>query len=310
MKLESLENSRTRGSDLIAFLVSLVLHVSILIVLALLGLVAGKDSQGILFEAALSKSADSSLVSISAPDLEPIPEFKPQVDSTAVELNPQLPTLGEAPQVPKVRFAGALTSVVSEAADDSQSENSQASALADPLKQRGAAFFGAYAEGNRFVFVIDSSRSMKKEERWTYACNQLIDSLRGLKADQEFFVMCFDEKTSYLFNVPPKRIRFEHPATETLSKVKRWLKSRELGADTMPSEALQVALQLGPDAIFLLSDGELRDNSVNMLRAINGFSSTRKQIPIHTVHLFSLEGRLALQTIALENSGTFTPIQK
>jgi hypothetical protein len=188
-------------------------------------------------------------------------------------------------------------------------ESAAASSLAAPIQNRGAAFFGAYAEGKRFVFVLDSSRSMLQDDRWTYACNQLIDSLNGLQPEQEFYIICFDIKTSYLFNIPPSRAKFFQSDEKTLPRVKRWLRSHELGRATMPAEALQNALALEPDAIFLLSDGELQDNSLGLLRMINGFSATYRQIPIHTVHLFSDEGRETLQLIARENSGTFTPVQ-
>ena len=78
----------------------------------------------------------------------------------------------------------------------------------------------------------------------------------------------------------------------------------------MPAQAMQYALELNPDAIFLLSDGELQDNTVAVLRLLNPPGSERRQIPVHTVHLFSFQGRLTLQQIALENSGTFTSIQQ
>ncbi len=54
---------------------------------------------------------------------------------------------------------------------------------------------------------------------------------------------------------------------------------------------------------------KLRDQTIGVLRNLNGFSSERRQVPIHTVHLMSLEGRQSLQIIASENAGTFTPIQ-
>ncbi len=191
----------------------------------------------------------------------------------------------------------------------SGSSDSVANALSNAMNKRGAAFFGAYAEGKRFIFVLDSSRSMLQDDRWTYACNQLLDSLNGLQPEQEFYVICFDIQTTYLFNIPPTRAKFFKSDDSTLLRVKRWLRSHELGRATMPGQALQNALTLEPDAIFLLSDGELQDNSVAMLRMINGFSTNYRQIPIHTVHLFSDEGRETLQLIARENSGTFTPVQ-
>jgi hypothetical protein len=45
-----------------------------------------------------------------------------------------------------------------------------------------------------------------------------------------------------------------------------------------------------------------------MLRMLNRLSSEQRQIPIHTIHLFSADGRRTLQQIAMENGGTFTPV--
>ena len=173
---------------------------------------------------------------------------------------------------------------------------------------RGASFFGAYAEGKRFVYVLDSSRSMLGD-RWEYACHQLIDSLTGLKEGQEFFIICFDLETTLLFNATPNQAQFYPADNEMVKKVRNWLRSRTLGRATKPAMALTFALNLNPDAIFLLSDGELQDNSQMMLRQMNGTQFERRQIPIHTVHLFSMQGRFTLQRIALENGGTFTPIE-
>ncbi|MCA9160067.1 MAG: hypothetical protein KDA72_17155, partial [Planctomycetales bacterium] len=83
---------------------------------------------------------------------------------------------------------------------------------------------------------------------------------------------------------------------------------RTLGRATMPAEALQVALSLNPDAVFLLSDGELQDESLLMLRMINAPNSTTRQIPIHTISLFSGEGWWTLQQIAADSGGSFTPV--
>jgi hypothetical protein len=67
-------------------------------------------------------------------------------------------------------------------------------------------------------------------------------------------------------------------------------------------------LELNPDAVFLLSDGELQDDSLLRLRVLNNRQGPSRQIPIHTIHLFSQEGRFTLQQIAVENGGSFTPV--
>ncbi len=158
------------------------------------------------------------------------------------------------------------------------------------------------------MFVLDSSRSMTGE-RWDYACRELMDSVSRLEPTQKFFVICFDDKTTCMFNTPAARITYQENTSEIRARLKRWLALRKLGPGTFPAQAMNLALQMHPDAIFMLSDGELRDETINVLRTINGFSTERRQVPIHTVHLMSMDGRESLQIIASENAGTFTPIQ-
>ena len=197
--------------------------------------------------------------------------------------------------------AALVSSTSGTAADASQT-------LEDRGYGRGASFFGSRAYGDRFVFVMDSSSSMTGS-RWTAACAQLLKSIEQLEPNQEFFVICFDYQTTFLFNLPPHRIKYVTKTDKSSQAVRNWLSSRTLGKATMPAEALQVALSLNPDAIFLLSDGEIQDESLLMLRMLNARDSSSRQIPIHTISLFSREGWLALQQIAADSGATFTPVQ-
>lgn len=292
-----------RGRSL-AFLVSLILHVSLLLVLALWVYTAGLPSNGILVTANIAETLDSSFElssdlaeepEVAAAELSAIPE------ATTVSLDLELDSLLNKIEVaPAPRFTASLASV-------------EVKDVADGLKTRGrgrgASFFGAYAEGNRFVYVLDSSSSMRGD-RWTYARNKLLDSVQALTPEQEFFVLSFDSETTFLFNVQPKLAKFLRVEGDTVERLRRWLVSRgvALGPSTRPAEALKFALGMQPDAIFLLSDGELKDNSLLMLRAINGRFSSSPKIPIHTIHLFSNLGRPTLELIAQENSGTFTAV--
>jgi hypothetical protein len=175
-----------------------------------------------------------------------------------------------------------------------------------------ATFFGAEAEGNRFVFVIDSSLSMKGP-RWEALCRELIRSIQSLSPDQKFFIIGFDSGEHPMFDLVPTKGAFLPPSPENLAKVAYWLESFQHGTATLPSKSIGIAMRLEPDAIFLLSDGEIADNTVNDLRIWNHKKGPGKRIktitPIHTVLLHSDIGFATLQTIASENSGTFTPVQ-
>lgn len=175
-----------------------------------------------------------------------------------------------------------------------------------------ATFFGAEAFGNRFVFVIDSSGSMRGP-RWVALCRELIRALQSLSPDQEFFIISFDSSAHPMFGLVPQRGAFLNPTPDNVANVLNWLVTFQLGGKTYPSSAVGIAMQLEPDAIFLLSDGEISDGTVQDLRFWNHKNDkegvVKTLIPIHTVLLHSEIGFSTLQTIANENSGTFTPVR-
>ena len=77
----------------------------------------------------------------------------------------------------------------------------------------------------------------------------------------------------------------------------------------MPAESVDLALKLKPDAVYLLSDGEFRDNTLSNLRLVNRVIK-EDNIPdvktaIHTIAFQSVEGGPTLRQIAEENGGQF-----
>ncbi|MCC7334589.1 MAG: VWA domain-containing protein [Pirellulaceae bacterium] len=302
---------RNAGS-VVAFMASLVAHVSLILVLACWVYTAGKSSRGLLLQAEIGESESVSLDRVQTFELEQQSDSSaaPQSTTTELSLDVKLDHLLQAAPselsteslLVDLAFASAST-----ATDSGVTTADGREVLRDRGYGRGANFFGSHAYGDRFVFVVDSSSSMTGA-RWYAACNQLIKSIEQLESGQEFFVICFDYRTTFLFNLPPHRLQYSTKSEKSVRGVRAWLQSRTLGRATMPAEALQVALSLNPDAVFLLSDGELQDESLLMLRMINAPNTTTRQIPIHTISLFSGEGWWTLQQIAADSGGSFTPV--
>ncbi len=302
------------AGNAVAFLTSLVLHVSLLLTLACWAYSTGKASHGLLLQADVGDSQSVAL------DMLPSFEVSPPANSSTPPAETHHPAPEQSLNVtidplllpPMELAAEKLTADLAAALIGS----SDSSALANEQNQastalggygRGANFFGTYAHGDRFVYVLDSSSSMTGV-RWQTACDQLINSLNALESGQEFFVICFDYQTTFLFNLPPHRLKFSVKTNKSARGVRNWLSSRTLGRATMPAEALKYALGLNPDAIFLLSDGELQDDSLLMLRLLNSPEGPSRQIPIHTISLFSQEGWFTLRQIAADNGGNFSPV--
>ena len=205
-----------------------------------------------------------------------------------------------------------FSSVVADLERAASSSVSEALESKTEKAKTGASFFGAQAEGNRFVFVIDSSGSMRGP-RWESLCKELVRAIKSLSPDQDFFVISFDAFAHPMFGSAPPKGKFLKAIDRNVKRVQNWLLSIEHGRNTFPASSVGMAMKLEPDGIFLLSDGEIKDSTVTDLRIWNRKQnedgSTNALVPIHTVLLHSLMGYETLETIARENGGTFTPVK-
>ena len=174
--------------------------------------------------------------------------------------------------------------------------------------QSRANFFGLSARGNSFVFVLDCSGSMGGE-RWLLTVQELLRSLRSLDKDTMFLVMLYSGDTWAMFNTRPADTFLIPASKENVDKLEVWLSRQFPNGPTFPMRAMSVALQVNPDAVFLLSDGEFQDDTVGFLQTQNvvrdlGKGEIRKT-PIHTIAMDFTLGVLALRQIASENDGQF-----
>lgn len=297
-----------------SFGLSACMHLLVGLVLALILIEAEQEKSHRILATSVSE-LDSSNQELEISPAQPEQDIE---ESVSIVSDIPLPNIGTtSPQIPQLdatvphpatdQTDARIKSQIS-AAFVSDSSNSDGISL-DPKSK--ATFFGAEAVGNRFVFVIDSSRSMEGP-RWKALCRELIRSIRSLSPDQKFFIIGFDSGEHPMFDLVPNKGAFLSPSPESLAKVAYWLESFQHGNATLPSKSMGIAMRLEPDAIFLLSDGEIADNTVNDLRIWNHKKGPGKRIktitPIHTVLLHSDIGFATLQTIAAENSGTFTPV--
>ena len=172
-----------------------------------------------------------------------------------------------------------------------------------------AGFFGAYAEGTDFIFVIDCSGSMHGE-RWARAVYELENSIIDLGEDQNFCIVLYNQFTAVMGDAT--RIEMVPRTDENLERAFTWLRNQQPGGGTFARQSLSLALAEQPDAIFLLSDGQIQDNSEAFLKANNlsmdNGIGEKRQIPVHTIALLSTFGQRTLKQIADNNEGTFTRV--
>ena len=173
-------------------------------------------------------------------------------------------------------------------------------------------FFGTRSYGSDFVFVIDCSSSMSVKYRWRRAVRELVATLDQLDSEQKFLVLLYNDKNYMMFGAPNSQ-RLIWATDENKRLIRNWLGEATPFSGTRPGKSVRLALKKNPDAIYFLSDGELRDNTMFDLRHWNapkeGPDGLRRKIPIHTVLLGSNFGLETMRTIAEENNGIFTKVQ-
>jgi len=169
--------------------------------------------------------------------------------------------------------------------------------VADP--ELGAAFFGSQGAGKTFVYIVDMSGSMYGA-RFERARKELISSIEKLNGEQSFHVFFFSDQTFPLFFPKPASALIKANGANK-KKAVRWIRAREPGGLTNPIMSLRLALELKPDVVFLLTDGEVDDpDQVRKIIKDNNVRTT-----IHTIAFENEDGANTLERIAKENRGSF-----
>lgn len=161
---------------------------------------------------------------------------------------------------------------------------------------RQGSFFGIRAKGKLFIYVVDCSGSMVFEDRLLRAKDELRKSVLGLREPQKFKVIFYNEEPVAMPGDLPKSADLA-AKDQFLS----WLRMIEPDGGTDPRVAMSLALGLKPDAVFLLSDGEFPEGTVEAIGKANG----RNKVPIHCVDLSGGASGDQLRRVARESGGEY-----
>jgi hypothetical protein len=174
---------------------------------------------------------------------------------------------------------------------------------AESLDSRGyTSFFGIEARGQRFAYVLDRSGSMGEpaNKPLRAAKAELLESLERLDGLQQFFLIFYNEDVRQF--VPGPRARhFADDANKTAAR--RFVDSVQAQGGTRHFEALQRAINLRPDVIFLLTDGEQKDDlSADELTRLSRLNGGLSQIHVIQFAGAAYAGNSLVQ-LANENRG-------
>lgn len=165
----------------------------------------------------------------------------------------------------------------------------------------GEGFFGIDLAGERFVFVVDASRSMnhpypgEAKNRLGRVKFELYNTIRKLTPDQSFFVVFFNTEA-----IPMQSRGMVKAEPAMIQRHLEWIFSARGNGQTNPESALHMALRLNPDKIYFLTDGDFSYRSVRSVREFN-----QGRIPIHTIGFGGKEGEKNLQEMAKDSRGTY-----
>lgn len=274
--------------------VSLLLHLVILVYLANIFRPSGGGGGGqpVSFEFAVVH--DDELTELEPAELDDlVPEVLSEIEAPTSEV-PQA-TLDPS-------MVGDPTALDMSGLDSTLGGTGQAAAGDSTLGGAGAgtSFFGVSSRGTRFAFIVDRSASMQRERKMYVAMQELSRSISQLPDYAHFYILLFSTD----FSQPPMQRGWTRARPAVIEQINRWLGTVDPGGGTEPMPAfLQVfALDVRPDVIFFLTDGEIPAQTADNVADLNGRG---KQVVINTIAFGDPTSQDQLRQIASESDGTY-----
>lgn len=298
-----------------AWMISLATHLGLLAALALLTLSMPQARDQLAFSASATETAEASVETFT---LEPAEEVTESLETShAEEPVAETSPLGEVAIGEVAVDVATATAPSAAAADASPAADLASSQLATASANR-VQFAGVDGGGNHFVYLVDSSNSMRN---FNEARQELLRSVDALQADQRFYVIFYDETPAMMRLTAANE---DEPTSvlataENKLALRRWAMTIGQEKGRSPIETLEFAFHLEPDAIFLLSDGEFSAATEEVIeksnRYENLFGESQLVSIIHTIRYpgHSTAGvakaEIQMRRIAETNGGQYRNVE-
>lgn len=141
--------------------------------------------------------------------------------------------------------------------------------------------FGITGEGTRFVYVFDRSGSMEGfgGRPLRAAKNELLASLNDLQRTHQFQIIFYNERPR-VFNPDGGKPKLVWGDEAGKQLARRFVAGISADGGTRHMEAITLALRMGPDVVFFLTDADeprIRPSELARIRRLN------KRTTIHTI---------------------------
>jgi hypothetical protein len=168
--------------------------------------------------------------------------------------------------------------------------------------------FGVSGSGTQFVYVFDRSDSMNgfSGRPLRAAKSELINSLGSLTERQQFQIIFYNEQPRP-FSLPGVPMAMVRAEPSNLELAKNYIRSIAAYGGTEHESALKLALRMGPDVIFFLTDARIPRLSEIELRDIQ-MRATTTGTTIHCIEFGADRGPQSdsfLTQLATMNQGQY-----
>jgi hypothetical protein len=120
-----------------------------------------------------------------------------------------------------------------------------------------ATVFGIGGRGNTFAFVFDRSGSMSEYEGRPLAAAkaELINALKTLRPTNQFAIIFYNHRIAVFNPFEPQPARLIFGDDSIKGQAERFVNQISAAGGTQHMEPVKLALRLGPDVLFFLTDG-------------------------------------------------------
>ncbi|MCP4855938.1 MAG: hypothetical protein GY903_15760 [Fuerstiella sp.] len=166
----------------------------------------------------------------------------------------------------------------------------------------GSGIFGGVRDGKSFAYVVDASGSMSGD-RMRRVLEELRGSVDSLKEHHRFFVVFFNKHT-YAMMWPKIEKRLIVADRRNKNRVLGWAFTVQPREETEPQRALRMALDLKPDIVFFLTDGDIPEETLRIVKKYRSRGTC-----VHTICVGEDAAVPVMQKIAEVGQGAFLMVQ-